>query len=67
MAKRQFCVRNRDVFVNAQSPDKRWSTLRFALFCLSSPFVGGRGGPLCELVGKADLSDHFDGKLSREH
>ena len=31
------------------------------------PLVGGGGGLVCESVGKADvLSDHFDGKQSRE-
>ena len=41
-----------------------------AVFGLSSslpPRVGGGGGLVCESVGKADLlSDHFDGKQSRE-
>ena len=41
-----------------------------AVFFLSSslpPLVGGGGGLVCESVGKADLlSDHFDGKQSRE-
>ena len=40
------------------------------MFGLSSslpPLVGGGGGQVCESVGKADLlSDHFDGKQSRE-
>ena len=31
------------------------------------PLVGGGGGLVCESVGKAELlSDHFDGKQSRE-
>ena len=31
------------------------------------PLVGGGGGQVCESVGKANLlSDHFDGKQSRE-
>ena len=46
------------------------STLKSAVFGLSSslpPLVGGGGGLVCESVGKADmLSDHFDGKQSRE-
>ena len=49
---------------------KWWSTLKSAVFGLSSslpPLVGGGGGLVCELVGKADLlSDHFDGKQFRE-
>ena len=40
------------------------------MFGLSSsllPHVGGGGGLVCESVSKADLlSDHFDGKQSRE-
>ena len=40
------------------------------MFCLRSslpPLVGGGGGLVCQSVGKADLlSDHFDGKQSRE-
>ena len=56
--------------MNAQSPHKWWSTLKSAVFGLTSslpPLVGGGGGLVCELVGKADLlSDHFDGKQSRE-
>ena len=56
--------------MNAQSPHKWWSTLKSAVYGLSSslpPLVGGDGGPVCESVGKADLlSDHFDGKQSRE-
>ena len=63
-------ARNRDVLMNAQSPDKWWSTLKSAVFGLSSslpPLVGGGGELVCESVGKADLlSDHFDGKQSRE-
>ena len=70
VAKRQFSARNRDVFMNAHSPHKWWSTLKSAVFCLSSsllPLVGGGGGQVWESVGKADLlSDHFHGKLSRE-
>ena len=46
------------------------STLKSAVFSFSSslpPPVGGGGGLVCESVGKADLlSDHFDGKQSRE-
>ena len=79
-AKRQFSARNRDVLMNAQSPHKWWSTLKSAVFGLTSslpPLVGGVGVRLhqhcrrlalvCESVGKDDLfSDHFDGKQSRE-
>ena len=69
-AKRQFSARNRDVLMYAQSPRKRWSTLKSAVFGLSSslpPLVGGGGGLVCESVSKADLlSDHYDGKQSRE-
>ena len=53
-----------------QSPHKWWSTLKSAMFGLSSslpPLVGGGGGLVCESVGKADLlSYHFDVKQSRE-
>ena len=56
--------------MNAQSPHKWWSTLKSAVFCLGSslpPLVGGSGGLVCESVSKTDLlSDHFDGKQSRE-
>ena len=69
-AKRQFSARNRDVLMNAQSPHKWWSTLKSAVFGLSSsllPLVGEGGGLVCESVGIADLlSDHFDGKQPRE-
>ena len=54
----------------AQSPHKWWSTLKSAVFGLSSsqpPLVGGGGELVRESVGKADLlSDHFDGKQSKE-
>ena len=46
-AKLQFTARNRDVFMNAQSPRKWWSALKSAVFDLSSsltPLVGGGGG-----------------------
>ena len=46
-AKRQFSARNRDVFTNVQSPHKWWSTLKSAVFGMSSslpPLVGGGGG-----------------------
>ena len=56
--------------MNAQSPRKWWSTLKSAVFGLSSSLlllVGGGEGMVCESVGKADpLSDYFDGKQSRE-
>ena len=56
--------------MNAQSPHKWWSTLKSAVFGMSSSLpslVGGGGGLVCQSVGKADmLSDHFDGKQSRE-
>ena len=69
-AKRQFSARNRDVLMNAQSLHRWRSTLKSAVFGLSSsltPLVGLGGGLLCDLVGKADLpSDHFDGKQSSE-
>ena len=69
-ARHGFSARNRDVLMNAQSPHKWWSTLKSAVFGFSSslpPLVGGGGGLVCESVGKADLlSDHFDGKQSRE-
>ena len=48
--KRQFSARNRDVLRNSQSPHKWWSTLKSAVFGLSSslpPLVGGGGvGPV---------------------
>ena len=69
-AKRQFSDRNRDVLMNVQSPHKRWSSLKSAMFGSSSslpPLVSEGGGLVCESVGKADLlSDHFDSKQSRE-
>ena len=69
-AKCQFSARNSYVLMNAQSPHQWWSTLKSAVFGLSSslpPLVSGGGGLVCESVGKADLlSDHFDGKRSRE-
>ena len=56
--------------MNSQSPHKWWSTLKSAVFGLGSSLpllVGGGGGLVCESVGKADLlSDHFDGKQSKE-
>ena len=65
-----FSARNRDVLMNAQSLHKWRSTLKSAVFGLSSSlptFVGGGGGLAWESVGKADLlSDHFDGKQSRK-
>ena len=68
--KRRVSARNRDVLMNAQSPHKWWSTLKSAVFGLSSSLpqlVGGVGGLVCESVVKADLlSDRFDGKQSRE-
>ena len=50
-AKRQFSDRNRDVFMNVQSPHKWWSTLESAVFRWSSsllPLVREGGGPVCE-------------------
>ena len=56
--------------MNVQAPHKWWSTLKSAVFGMSSslpPLVGRGGGLVCESVCKADLlSDHFDGKQSRE-
>ena len=52
-AKRQFSSRNRDVIMNAQSPQKWWSTLKSAVFGLSlslTPLVGGGFGLVCESV-----------------
>ena len=71
-AMHQFSVRSQDVLMNAQCPHKWWSTLKSALFGLSSdssvpPLIGAGGGLVCESVGKADLlSAHFDGKQSRD-
>ena len=57
--------------MNTQSPHRWWSTLKTAVFGLSSSMpqlVGGGDGLVCESVGKTDqLSDHFDGKQSREY
>ena len=56
--------------MNAQSPQKWWSTLMSSVLGLSSslpPLVVGGGGLVFESVGKSDLlSDHFDSKQSRE-
>ena len=44
--KHQYSARNRDVLMNAQSLHKWWSTLKSAVFGLSSslaPLVGGGG------------------------
>ena len=69
-AKHRFSAINRDVLMNAQSPQKWWSTLKSAVFGWSlslPPHVGECDGLVCESVGKADLlSDHFDGKQFRE-
>ena len=69
-AKSQLSERNRDVLMNIQSPHKWWSTLKSAVFGLSSslpPLIREGGGLVCESVGKAVLlSDHFDSKQSRE-
>ena len=69
-AKRRFSDRNSDVLMNVQSPHKRWSTLKSAVFGSSSSLpllVSEGGGLVCESVGKADLlSDQFDSKQSRE-
>ena len=58
--------------MNAQCPHKWWSTLKSAVFSLSSdlslpPLIGAGGGLVCESVGKADmLSANFDRKQSRD-
>ena len=56
--------------MNDQSHHKWWTTLKSAVFGLSSslpPLVGGGGELVCESVGKADLlSDQFDSKQSQE-
>ena len=69
-AKRQFSDRNKNFLMNVRSPHKWWSTLKSAVFGLSSslpPLVREGGGLVCESVGKADLlSDHYDSKQSRE-
>ena len=52
-----------------QSPHKWWSTLKSAVFGSSSSLpslVSEGGGLVCEFVCKADQSDHFDSKQSRE-
>ena len=38
-AKRQFSVRHKDVLMNAQSPRKQWSTLKFTVFGMSSSYT----------------------------
>ena len=69
-AKRQFSDRNRDVFMNVQSPHKWWFILKSAVFGSSSalpPPVSEGGGLVCESIGNSDLLlDHFDSKQSRE-
>ena len=69
-AKCQVSDRHRDILMNVQSPHKWWSTLKSAVFGLSSSLpllISEGGGLVCESVGKADLlSDHFDSKQSRE-
>ena len=58
VAKHLFSVRNKEVLMNAQSPHKWSSTLKSAVFGVSSsltPLVGGVGGLECESGGKADL------------
>ena len=69
-AERQFSDGNRDVLMNVQSPQKRWSTLKCAVFGSSSslpPFGSEGGGLVYESVGKVDLlSEYFDTKQSRE-
>ena len=55
--------------MNFLSPHNWWSTLKSAVFGSSSslpPHVSEGGGLVCESVGKADLSDHFASKRSRE-
>ena len=57
--------------MNAQSPCKWWSTLKFAVFGSSSsltPLVGdGGSGLVCDSVGKTDLlSDNSDSKQLSE-
>ena len=55
--------------MNVRSPHKWWPILKSAVFGLSSslpPLVSEGGGLVFESVGKADLSDHFDSKQSRE-
>ena len=55
VAKHLFSVRNKD---DPHSPHKWWSTLKSAVFGVSSslsPLVGAGGGLECESVGKGDL------------
>ena len=69
-AKCQFSNGNRDVLMNVQSPHRWWSTLKSAVFGLSSalpPLISDGGGLVCKSIGKADLlSDHFNSNQSRE-
>ena len=62
-------VTETDVLMSVQSLHKWWSTLKSAVFRLSSsmpPLVSEGCGLVCELVGKADLlSNHFDSKQFR--
>ena len=64
----QFVARNRNVLMNAQSPHKKGSTDKSAVFGSRSSVLVGVGGVLvCESVGKADLLlDHFDSKQSSQ-
>ena len=68
-AKRQFRVRKKVYSYERPFPHQWWSTLKSAVFGLSSssPHLGGGGGLVCESGGKADLlTNNFDGKQSRE-
>ena len=66
----QFSTRSRDVLTNAQCRHKCWSTLKTAVFGLTSSFapLTDLGGVLVfQSVGKEDiLLNHFDGKQSRD-
>ena len=66
-SKRQFSFRKSDVFKNAQSPHKWWSTLHLSLPCSALVRHCHRLLVVCESVGKANLlSDYFYCKQSRE-
>ena len=65
-AKQQFSVRNMDVLMNAQPPYKWWSTLKSAVFRLSSSLpllVGGGGGLVSELVRQVGYTSKCLGRL----
>ena len=56
VSKSRFSDRNRDVFMNVQSPHGWWPTLKCAVFGTNSsfpPLVLEGGGLVCDSVGNA--------------